>query len=41
MNDFGYDGNDPNVVYPWDLEVKVEMTPIDRYFKMQDWSTVL
>ncbi|USP81338.1 hypothetical protein yc1106_08612 [Curvularia clavata] len=41
MNDFGYDGNDPNVVYPWDLEMKVETTPIDKYFKMQDWSTVL
>ncbi|KAH7073089.1 hypothetical protein BKA63DRAFT_446388 [Paraphoma chrysanthemicola] len=41
MNDFGYDGNDPNVVYPWDLGVKVETTPIEKYLKMQDWSVVL
>ncbi|KAH6625540.1 hypothetical protein C7974DRAFT_455741 [Boeremia exigua] len=41
MNDFGYDGNDPKVVYPWDLEMKVETTPIDEFFKIQGWSGVL
>jgi hypothetical protein len=41
MDEFGYDGSDPTVVYPWDLEVEVKTTPIDVYLADQDWSSVL
>ncbi|KAH6721802.1 hypothetical protein BKA61DRAFT_628064 [Leptodontidium sp. MPI-SDFR-AT-0119] len=41
MDELGYDGSDPTVVYPWDLGVKVKTTPIDVYLADQDWSSVL
>ncbi|KAG4434410.1 hypothetical protein IFR05_010106 [Cadophora sp. M221] len=41
MDEFGYDGSDPIIVYPWDLEVKVKTTPIDAYLADQDWSSIL
>ncbi|KAG9250041.1 uncharacterized protein F5Z01DRAFT_731162 [Emericellopsis atlantica] len=41
MDEFGYDGSDPTVVYPWDLRVEVATTPIEQYLARQDWSSVL
>ncbi|PSN73911.1 NAD(P)-binding protein [Corynespora cassiicola Philippines] len=45
IEEFGYDGSDPSVVYPWDLEKKggvhVPVTSVEDYIKRQDWSSVL
>ncbi|KAG9187862.1 hypothetical protein G6011_05733 [Alternaria panax] len=41
MDEFGYDGGDPTVVYPWDLEVEVKTTPIEVWMENQDWSPFL
>jgi hypothetical protein len=41
MDEFGYDGGDPSVVYPWDLGTKVEITNAEQYVKGQDWSSIL
>jgi hypothetical protein len=41
MDEFGYDGGDPSVMYPWDLEVKVRITTAEEYVKGQDWSSIL
>ncbi|KAH7117829.1 hypothetical protein B0J11DRAFT_93179 [Dendryphion nanum] len=39
--EFGYDGSDPSVVYPWDLGVEVKVTTMDEYNRKEDWSSVL
>jgi hypothetical protein len=41
MEEFGYDGGDPSVVYPWNLGVKVGVTTAEEYVKGQDWSSIL
>ncbi|KAF2180701.1 NAD(P)-binding protein [Zopfia rhizophila CBS 207.26] len=41
IDEFGYDGSDPSVVYPWDLGVDVKVTTVEEYLKKQDWSSVL
>ena len=33
--------NEKNVVYPWDLLVKVKYTTMEEYMRSQDWSSVL
>jgi hypothetical protein len=38
---YGYDGSDPDVVYPWDLGVNVRYTTMEEYMKGEDWSSVL
>jgi hypothetical protein len=38
---FGYDGSDPDVVYPWDLGVDVKYTTMEDYMKHEDWSSIL
>jgi hypothetical protein len=38
---FGYDGSDPDVVYPWDLGIDVKYTTMKEYIRAQDWSSVL
>lgn len=40
MDEFGYDGGDPDVIYPWNLGVDVRTTPIEKYIEQQDWSSV-
>lgn len=41
IDEFGYDGADPSVVYPWDLGVDVKYTTMEEYIKRQDWSEAL
>jgi len=41
MDEFGYGGSDPDVVYLWDLEVNVKTTDIDVYLACQDRSSIL
>ncbi|KAF3034436.1 hypothetical protein E8E11_002686 [Didymella keratinophila] len=42
FEDYGYGGVDEkNVVYPWDLPVKVRYTTMEEYMRSQDWSSVL
>lgn len=41
MEEFGYDGGDPSVVYPWDLGVEINRTTMEEYTRKQDWSEVL
>lgn len=40
----GYDGvrgGGPDVVYPWDLGVEVQVTSAEEYIKKEDWSSIL
>lgn len=39
--EFGNSGGDPTAVYPWDLDVKIERTSLEKYIRAQDWSIVL
>lgn len=39
--EFGNSGGDPTAVWPWDLDVKIERTTLEKYFRSQDWSSVL
>jgi len=41
ISKFGYDGSDPEVVYPADLGVEIPVTTIEEYIKKTDWSSVL
>ncbi|KAF2270297.1 NAD(P)-binding protein [Lojkania enalia] len=41
INDFGYDGGDPSVVYPSNLGIDVKVTTIEEHIKGEDWSSVL
>ncbi|KAF1962021.1 NAD(P)-binding protein [Byssothecium circinans] len=45
MDEFGYDGGDPSVVYPWEVKEKfgvdVKYTTIEEYLAKQDWSAYL
>ncbi|KAF2714812.1 NAD(P)-binding protein [Pleomassaria siparia CBS 279.74] len=41
IDEFGYDGGDPTVIYPWDLDVDVNVTTAEEYVKRQDWSSIL
>ena len=51
VDEFGYDGGDEGVVYPWDLKdgeggkvgkrVEVEYTTMERYMELEDWSSIL
>lgn len=37
---YGFDGG-ADVVFPWDMEVKVKYTTMEEYMKGEDWSSVL
>lgn len=43
MDDSGYDGGDPDVMYPWDFKnrygVEVKYTPMEEYVAKQDYRT--
>jgi hypothetical protein len=45
IDEFGYDGGDKGVVYPWEVKgkfgVEVEFTTMEEYIKAQDWSSVM
>lgn len=45
MEEFGYDGGDPNVVYPWEIKdkfgVEVKYTTMEEYVAAEDWSSAL
>jgi len=45
IEEFGYDGGDPDVVYPWEVKEKygvdVKYTTMEEYIKGEDWSSVL
>lgn len=45
IDEFGYDGGDPDVVYPWQVKerfgVDVEYTTVEEYIQNEDWSSVL
>lgn len=42
FEEYGYCGVDEkNVVYPWNLPVKVGYTTMEEYMRSQDWSSVL
>ncbi|KAF2015460.1 NAD(P)-binding protein [Aaosphaeria arxii CBS 175.79] len=41
MEEFGYDGGDPEVVYPWDLGVDVPVTTMEEHIRKEDWSPIL
>jgi hypothetical protein len=41
IDEFGYDGSDPEVVYPWDLGVEVKYTTMEEYIQKTDFSSVL
>jgi len=41
MQDFGYWGMDPSVVYPKDLGVDISATRIEDYIRGEDWSELL
>ncbi|KAF1935680.1 NAD(P)-binding protein [Clathrospora elynae] len=32
------DWSDPNIVFPWDLDIDVKYTPMEEYMKTHDWS---
>ncbi|KAF7567986.1 hypothetical protein PtrM4_125990 [Pyrenophora tritici-repentis] len=38
---FGFNGGDPDVVFPWDLDISVKRTTMEEYMKAEDWSSVL
>ncbi|KAK2761630.1 hypothetical protein FQN54_001458 [Arachnomyces sp. PD_36] len=37
----GYDGGDRSVVRPEELKIENKLTPIEEYFKQEDWSSIL
>lgn len=41
IDKFGYDGGDPSVLLPWDLDVDVNVTSMEEWIKAQDWSSFL
>ena len=41
FNKWGYMGGDPSVVFPWDVNVDIEYTPMEEYIKNEDWSSIL
>ncbi|KAJ4298265.1 hypothetical protein N0V90_006165 [Kalmusia sp. IMI 367209] len=45
MDEFGYDGGDPSVVYPWEAKekygVEIQYTTAEEYLKGVDWKSVL
>lgn len=45
FDEFGYDGSDPETVYPWDLKEKfgvdVKYTTLEEYMSKQDYSSIL
>lgn len=42
FEDYGYCGADEkDVVYPWDLPIKVKYTTMEEYMRSQDWSSIL
>ncbi|KUJ10769.1 NAD(P)-binding protein [Mollisia scopiformis] len=41
MEEFGYDGGDPEVLTPDMLDTKIPLTSMEEYIKSQDWSAVL
>lgn len=45
MEEFGYDGGDPDVLYPWDVEKElgrpIKRMTMEEYVKSEDWSSVL
>ncbi|MCJ1250688.1 hypothetical protein MMC30_007916 [Trapelia coarctata] len=38
--EFGWDGGDPNVVHPNDLDIAIPTTSIEEYIKGEDWSSI-
>lgn len=45
IEEFGYDGSDPTVQYPWDLEKElgrpIPRTTMEEFVKNTDWSSIL
>jgi hypothetical protein len=41
FNKFGYDGSDPSVLYPWDLDTSVKYTTVEQFMQGEDWSSIL
>ena len=41
IEEFGYDGSDPEVVYPWDLPSPIKVTSAEEYIQKEDWSSIL
>ncbi|CAG9984157.1 unnamed protein product [Clonostachys byssicola] len=41
FEEFGYDGGDPNVIHPKDVDVAENLTPLKEYIKSEDWSKIL
>ncbi|WQF90307.1 Putative NmrA-like domain, NAD(P)-binding domain superfamily [Colletotrichum destructivum] len=39
--EFGYDGGDPTIVLPKDLDVHVPVYTVEEYIKNEDWSSLL
>ncbi|KAL5585560.1 hypothetical protein FOVSG1_014949 [Fusarium oxysporum f. sp. vasinfectum] len=40
IGEFGYDGGDPDIVYPENLDVDVPVYTAEEYIKNEDWSAV-
>ncbi|KAM0431588.1 hypothetical protein ACHAQK_010213 [Fusarium lateritium] len=40
IGEFGYDGGDPDIVYPENLDVDVPVNTAEEYIKNEDWSAV-
>jgi hypothetical protein len=38
--DFGYNGGDPETLFPRDVGMQDEMTSLEDYFKQEDWSAL-
>jgi hypothetical protein len=38
---FGFEGGNPDVVFPWDLGMDVKYTSMEEYLKSEDCSSVL
>ncbi|KAK9418903.1 hypothetical protein SUNI508_07675 [Seiridium unicorne] len=41
IREFGYDGGDPNVLTPDQLDSKILLTSMEKYIRSEDWSSVL
>ncbi|KAK3689369.1 hypothetical protein B0T22DRAFT_480582 [Podospora appendiculata] len=41
MEEFGYDGGDPETIYPCDINAEGLLTPVKEYMESEDWSQLL
>ncbi|KAH9906391.1 putative hscarg dehydrogenase [Xylariomycetidae sp. FL2044] len=41
IEEFGFTGNDPNVLDPKELGIKLSLTSMEEYIRSEDWSSVL